>query len=105
MPFADHVTEMVKQGVIPTLDKYKYRCTNKSDKQLVTGWMEIVVILFKTVKEAGRRQEIMDYLYQPYVGSIKFYDSGLEIDKNAGTVTVNGTVHRFTPVFQLTAGY
>ncbi|KAG0376367.1 hypothetical protein BGX24_007860, partial [Mortierella sp. AD032] len=102
-PFFNHVQYMVRDGVLPTLEKYGYRCTNQSDLSLVTGWMEIMVILFKTVPDVRTRQEIVDRTYAPFVGSVTFYDPELEIDKSAGTITIGGMVHKFTPIFQLTS--
>ncbi|KAF9991792.1 hypothetical protein BGZ79_003976 [Entomortierella chlamydospora] len=101
--FADHVKEMVRNEVRPTLKKYGYQCTNQSDLDLVTGWMEIVVILFKAVPDVHMRREIIDRIYAPFVGKVKFYDPEVEINKFAGTITVGGTVHKFTPIYQLTS--
>ncbi|KAF9177937.1 hypothetical protein BGZ51_008114, partial [Haplosporangium sp. Z 767] len=93
---------MVTNGVLPTLEKHGYRCTNQSDLKLVTGWMEIVIILFKIVRDASARQEIMDQIYQPYVGATSFLTIGLTVDKSAGIITLNGKEYKFTPVYDLT---
>jgi hypothetical protein len=67
--------------------------------------MEIAVILFKIVRNASERQEIMDQIYQPYVESTDFMTIGLKIDKAAGTLTLNGKEYKFTPIYHLTAGH
>ncbi|KAG0001670.1 hypothetical protein BGZ80_006138, partial [Entomortierella chlamydospora] len=100
--FFIHVNEMVRDGVQPTLKKHGYQCTNQSDLSLVTGWMEILVILFKTVPNVRDRQEIIDAIYAPVAGSLKHFGLNLEIDKSAGTITIDGTIHKFTPIYQLT---
>ncbi|KAF9083666.1 hypothetical protein BGX29_002969 [Mortierella sp. GBA35] len=101
--FAIHVKEMVVDGVLPTLEKHGYRCTNQSDLRLVTGWMEILVILFRAVPDVQIRQETMDRIYAPFVGSFINYAIGLHVDKSAGIITIDGTTHTFTPVFRLTS--
>lgn len=101
-PFARHVGEMVSNGVIPTLEKHEYRCTTQGDMRLVTGWMEILVILFKIIPDMRIRQDTISHIFAPFVGSYSNPVIGLAVDKSAGTITLNGTVHIFTPVFALT---
>ena len=55
--FFDHSREMIKEGVKPVIKKYRYSCTNKSDKRLVTGWLEMLVILRKIVPDVSQRQK------------------------------------------------
>lgn len=101
-PFALHIKKMVEStGVIPTLKEYGYRCADDSDLTLVTGWLEILVILHKAVPDVLLRQEILDHIHNPSVGSFSNPFSGLGVDKSAGTITLNGTTHKFTPVFGL----
>ncbi|KAF9083381.1 hypothetical protein BGX29_003196 [Mortierella sp. GBA35] len=100
--YSMHVNEMVSSGVQPTFKKYGYQCTNQSDLTLVTGWSEILVIVFKTVPNVLWRQKILLHIYQPSVSQLSIHDDlGLKIDKSAGTITISGEVHKFTPIYQL----
>jgi hypothetical protein len=102
--FALHIEEMVRgDGVIPTLEKYGYRCTNSSDLRLVTGWLEILVILHKVLPEIQDRQETLDKIYHPSAGTYWNPDLGLTVNKNDGTIVHNQIVYQFTPVFRLTS--
>ncbi|KAF9456610.1 hypothetical protein BDZ94DRAFT_1275292 [Collybia nuda] len=101
-PFLSHVTEMVHEGVRPILTKYGYACTNGSDIPIITGWLEILVLLFKLIPNTGIRQEMLDWLNKDEVGSYYVPNFGLEIDKHKGIVTErDGTKHNFTPVFNI----
>ncbi|KAJ7822731.1 hypothetical protein B0H14DRAFT_3731138 [Mycena olivaceomarginata] len=87
-PFLRHVQEMVLFGVHPVLDKYKYRCTNASDMDLVTGRLELLVILAKLFPDdVTIRRELLDILNKPANGSVTHYE-----------------YNRFTPTFNLTSG-
>lgn len=98
-PFICHVDEMVDEGVHAVITKYKYACTNGADMPVVVGWLELLVILAKVVPEAGRRQEIFDYINRGYVGTLHETVSGLKIDKAKGEITCNEKTYTFTPVF------
>ncbi|KAF7378415.1 hypothetical protein MSAN_00268100 [Mycena sanguinolenta] len=64
--FLCHVKEMVRFGVHSVLNKYKYRCTNASDMDLVTGKLEMLVILAKIFpKDFALRRTLLDYLNKP----------------------------------------
>jgi hypothetical protein len=102
-PFIHHIWEMVYDGVGAVMEWYRYRCTNEADSLLVTGWLEILVILAKIVPNIGTRQEILDSLNRLYTGSYSNPFLGIDIDKAEGLVRHNGRVYRFTPVFHLTA--
>ncbi|KAK3843120.1 MAG: hypothetical protein J3R72DRAFT_441663 [Linnemannia gamsii] len=105
-PFLLHVQEMVEKGVTPTLKKYGYRCTNQSDLQLVTGWLEILVILFNNVQgetshhRASIRQNIMRDLYKPS-SVVNYLFHEVYIDKEVGTITMDGITHTFNPIPRL----
>lgn len=104
-PFLLHVQEMVLLGVHPVLDKYKYRCTNASGMDLVTGWLELLVILAKIFPDdVAIRQDLLDSLNKPANGSVSNVLLGVEISKTEGTVRYQGQVHRFTPSFNFTSG-
>ncbi|KAF9562618.1 hypothetical protein EC968_005195 [Mortierella alpina] len=98
-PFVNHVREMTTNGVQSTLKKYRYRTTDPNDLKMLTGWMEILVIVFKAVKDVGQRKQIVEYIHAPAVGTVKDYGTGMHIDKNEGVMTIDGVVHKFTPGF------
>ncbi|KAF9991906.1 hypothetical protein BGZ79_003761, partial [Entomortierella chlamydospora] len=106
LPFVKHAQEMVEEGVTSTLENYGYKCTNGSDHQLVTAWLEILVILFRNVQgptshqRASIRQQIMGDLYKPN-SSVNYVFLGVSIDKDAGTLTIDGTTHTFSPIPRL----
>ncbi|KAF7353446.1 hypothetical protein MSAN_01533800 [Mycena sanguinolenta] len=104
-PFLLHVQEMVLFDVHPVLDKYKYQCTNASDMDLVTGRLELLVILAKIFPDdVASRQELLDSLSKPANGSVSNVVLGVEINKTEGTVRYQGQVYRFTPTFNFTSG-
>lgn len=97
--FAAHINEMIHRGVAEVLLGHGYRCTNASDLKLVTGWLELLVILRRIIPDTAERQYLKDYLDRPCTGSMSLMWSNLEIDKVRGTVRYNGDVHYFTPMF------
>lgn len=105
-PFVNHVQEMVKEGVTPTLENHGYGCTNRSDLKLVTAWLEILVILCRNVQgptshqRTSIRQQIMGDLYKP-CSVVNYVFLGVSIDKDSGTLTIDGTTHTFTPIPRL----
>ena len=104
-PFVSHIMEMVKIGKVqPILDKYKYRCTTMGDMRLVTGWLEINVILYLEVHNVSQRQQILNWINQATTGSCHNLELDLMIDKVEGIVTVGGKTYNFTPVFRLESG-
>jgi hypothetical protein len=77
MPFLRHVAEMTttsvkcvlkrhgyKTSVKSVLKRHGYRCTNKSDLRMVTGWLEMLVILREVVPNGGNRQGVWDWVKQ-----------------------------------------
>jgi hypothetical protein len=103
-PFIDHVLDMVRLDVDSVLKKHKYKCTNDSDMYLVTGWLEILVIMAKVFPtDIGSRQVILDSLNRPYAGTYWNPLLDLEIDKARGVVRHKGSVYNFTPIFHITS--
>ena len=103
-PFVSHVNEMVELGEVkPIIEKYKYRCTTMGDMALVVGWLEMVVLLRRLVESVHHRQELFDWLNQPYTGSMSIPELGMEIDKAKGTIAVGGKTYNITPVYQITS--
>ncbi|KAJ7020079.1 hypothetical protein C8F04DRAFT_1197042 [Mycena alexandri] len=104
-PFLFHVQEMVLFGVHHVLDKHGYQCTNASDMDLVTGRLELLVIIAKIFPDdVATRQDLLDSLNKPANGSVSNMLLGVEISKTEGTVRYQGQIHRFTPTFNFTSG-
>ena len=104
-PFVSHIREMVQIGKVqPIIDKYKYRCTTMGDMRLVVGWLEILVILYREVRNVLQRQSILNCINEAGAGSFQNLELDLMIDKVKGIVTIGGKTYRFTPVFHLTSG-
>jgi len=103
-PFIHHITQMITDGVQPVIEKYGYKCTKQGDFNLVVGWLELSVLLFKLLhNDVMARRRICDSLNEPFVGSVTDYDTGINIDKANGVILYKGKTHRFTPVFHLTS--
>ncbi|KAJ6474847.1 hypothetical protein C8R45DRAFT_1217244 [Mycena sanguinolenta] len=97
-PFLFHIQKMVLFGVHPVLHMYKYRCTNASDMALVTGRLELLIILAKIFPDdVSTRQDLLDMLDKPEYGKVANLALGVEICKVEGTVRYQGQVYRFTP--------
>jgi hypothetical protein len=88
--------------VSPVLDEREYKCTNESDTQLVTGWLELQILIFKLVPQVVARRAILDHLDQPYLGGVHDYDTGIDIDKASGVIFFRGRTYDFTPIYHLT---
>jgi len=43
--YLQQVDELVEQGVQPTLAKFNYRCSYDGDRQYLTAWLELLVLL------------------------------------------------------------
>ncbi|EXJ73261.1 uncharacterized protein A1O5_03021 [Cladophialophora psammophila CBS 110553] len=100
--FIQHIVEMLAYNVRQVLDIHKYRCTNKSDMLLVTGWLEILKIVYGIFPDdVQTRQEVLDQINQPYTGTYANPSMDLKIDKVKGEVHHRGKVYSFTPVFHL----
>jgi hypothetical protein len=44
-PFMKHLQEMKGYGVRYVLNRHGYRCMNQGDRELVIGWLEILLTL------------------------------------------------------------
>ena len=102
--FVDHFWEMLVVGVRPTLAKYKYKCTSEMDLVLVTGWLEILVIMTNIFPDDGAsRQDVLGVINRPYAEGYANSSLDLTVDKAKAEVHLGGDVYTFTPVFQVTA--
>lgn len=99
LPFFRHTLEMRETSVRAVLKKHEYRCTNESDLHMVTGWLEMLVILEKVIPNAGYRQEVWDWVNKGDNGSFSNPLMDIYIDKVKGEVRQGKEVYRFTPVY------
>ncbi|PPR04498.1 LOW QUALITY PROTEIN: hypothetical protein CVT26_002409 [Gymnopilus dilepis] len=110
-PFINHIIQMTRDGVRPVMEKYGYRCARQGDVNLVIGWLELSIILFKILPDdVDVRQEIRDWIDAPHTGGFdiiapgpEILGNGLSIDKVNGIISYQGKTYRFTPVYQLTS--
>lgn len=103
-PFIHHAFEMLTSGVRSVIDKYGYKCTNESDLDIVTGWLEIHVLLcqiFDSEDDVHSRRELHDEINRKEVGEFLGYlDWGtITVDKVNGIISYLGRTVRFTPLF------
>jgi hypothetical protein len=94
-PFLQHIKEMIEIGVQPTLAKHGYRCSFDRDKQYLTSWMELLVLLKRLKVDLGFLRMIMDHMTWLDV-KIQTYP-GLEMRRYEGVLVANGVEHKFTP--------
>jgi len=97
-PFMSHLREMTVQGVQPVMAKYGYRCTNGGDLPLVTGWLELLIILFRICAHKSDMQEILDWVNR---GDVEIYTArplNIHVDKGKGIVRHGEIEHKFTPL-------
>ncbi|KLO89437.1 uncharacterized protein LW93_1496 [Fusarium fujikuroi] len=100
--FVDHIREMVALDVKSTVQKYEYKCTNESDMRLVTGWLEILVLMARIFPDdIASRQVVLDNLNRPSIGTFSSPAMGLKVDKAKGILCHKGYIYRFTPVFHV----
>ncbi|KAH7020360.1 hypothetical protein EDB80DRAFT_221322 [Ilyonectria destructans] len=98
--FADHINEMLQVGVRSTLNKHGYRCTYDRDKEFLTSWLEVLVLLRKLFIDIDDVGRLLDHLtWSPSTEIIQLFTmNGLvEICRFQGTLILNGDRHTFTP--------
>lgn len=94
--FQKHVDEMLAIGVKQTLVKYGYRCSYDRDRQYLMSWLELLVLLRRTI-DVDFIRHIMDHVTW-LNASIQFYDGGrVQVNRYAGTLVIGGETHSFTP--------
>ena len=97
-PFMDHLREMKGYGVRYVLNRHGYRCTNQGDRELVIGWLELLLILSRVVPSVRTRRIILNGVDNAMVRTCHHEESGLTVDKEKGTVTMNERTYEFSPV-------
>jgi len=97
-PFISHVMEMFGKGVHTVISNHQYACTEGSDLQLITGWLELLLILAKVVPDITERRDILDFAERSSVGLYTNLGYGIKIDKRQGVLSYLGTTYKFNPL-------
>lgn len=53
---------MLQVGVVPTLDKYGYKCTYDRDKEFVISYLEVLILLRRLKLDLLNVRRLMDAL-------------------------------------------
>ncbi|KAK6346703.1 hypothetical protein TWF696_006819 [Orbilia brochopaga] len=97
-PFAKHLREMKCYGVKYVLNRNGYKCTNQGDRDLVVGWLEILLILERIVPNVRTRRAILDAIDNPMVGICHHEELGITTDKKKGLIDMNERRFGIIPV-------
>ena len=95
-PFLQHINEMRKTSVQATLAKYGYRCSFDRDRQYLTSWLELLVLLNRLHFSIDTIRKIMDSSTWFTMSETQLY-SGVKLKRFEGTLIVGGEMHMFTP--------
>jgi len=93
--FLKHVDEMIETGVQATLAKHGYGCSFERDKQYLTSWLELIVLMRRLSLDVGIIRQIMDHMTW-FNMQVQWYP-GMELRRFDGVLVVNGVEHKFTP--------
>lgn len=96
--FQKHLLQMKGDGVRAVLDKYRYNCTNKGDRQWVITQLEILLALRKAVPSIHTQAQILNAIDNSAVRSCIQQEVGVEIDKERGILKTNETTYQFNPL-------
>lgn len=102
--FIDHVKEMVQVGVRPTLESHGYKCTYDGDKEFLTSWLELLVLLKRLHIDVLDVRRLLDFLtWEPTASHISLVTrKGLvELYKFEGILILEGERYTFTPFPEL----
>jgi tetratricopeptide (TPR) repeat protein len=97
-PFMKHLREMKGYGVRYVLNRHGYRCTNQGDRELVIGWLEILLTLSRIAPSIRTRRAILNAVDNSMVRTCHHQESGITVNKEKGTITMNERTYEFTPV-------
>lgn len=98
--FIEHIQEMLEAGVRPTLEKYGYNCSYDRDKDFLTSWLEVLVLLKKLRFDVDVKRRLLDALtwghgiHYMYLGTTK---GAVTFMRQEGTLDLNGKRYTFTP--------
>tara|TARA_R110002003_G_scaffold123_7_gene11147 strand:+ start:6171 stop:6629 length:459 start_codon:yes stop_codon:yes gene_type:complete len=96
--FLQHVDELLESGVQATLAKHRYRCSYVRDRQYLTSWLELLVLLKRLHFDVELIRKIMSHLTWVNVSGSQFYgEMAVELNKFEGTLVVYGEKYTFTP--------
>ncbi|KAK7941347.1 uncharacterized protein PG986_013734 [Apiospora aurea] len=60
-PFIEHVREMERVSVRPTLERHGYRCTYDGDRDFLVSWLELLVLLKRLSIYVDDIRRMLDY--------------------------------------------
>jgi hypothetical protein len=94
--YLNHIDGMISAGVQATLVKHGYRCSYDRDRQYLTSWLELLILLKRINLDVGMIRNIMDHLtWQPICQT--YHYPGLTLNKFEGTLIAKGQTYEFTP--------
>ena len=94
--FAQHIEEMLDVGVQPVLSKYGYKCSQERDKQYLTSWLELLVLLNKLKLPIDLIRAIL--AFSTWQGTIELcIGENILLKIYDGTLTIHGVVYNFEP--------
>ncbi|KAJ3548068.1 hypothetical protein NM208_g1191 [Fusarium decemcellulare] len=106
--FIRHVNEMFHVGVRSTLDRHGYRCTYERDREFLTSWLEVLVLLRSLKVDIDDVRMLLDNLtWQPMAKNImRFTANGecVQLLRFEGKLILDGEHHEFTPFPQWADG-
>ncbi|KAK2041675.1 hypothetical protein LZ31DRAFT_586326 [Colletotrichum somersetense] len=98
--FMDHIKEMLQFGVRPTLEKHGYRCSYERDKEFLTSWLEVLVLLRQLRIDIDGIRRLMDHLtwfYGTDMTILTTLNGTVNLSIYEGVLILNNIPHTFTP--------
>jgi hypothetical protein len=96
--FLQHIDEMIEEGVQKTLEKHHYHCYEDHDRQYLTSWLELLVLLRQLKLDVHFVRMIMDNMtWHSSAGSLFYPGLELELNKYKGSLVYLDNKHTFTP--------
>ena len=95
-PYCRHIDEMLETGVQATLAKHGYRCSYDRDRQYLTSWLELLILLRRLRFDIYDIRIIMNDMTWFNGVHVQRYP-GVELKRFEGTLVVKGEIHLFTP--------
>ncbi|OWY45251.1 hypothetical protein AALT_g4116 [Alternaria alternata] len=96
--FLQHIDEMIEEGVQKTLENDHYHCYEDHDRQYLTSWLELLVLLRQLKFDVHFVRMIMDNMtWQSSAGSHFYPGLELALNKHEGSLVYLDNKHTFTP--------
>lgn len=97
--YMGHVEEMREAGVVATLDKHGYKCKFDRDKEFITSWLELLILLDRllVVYDIRRIQDNITWFYTCPTMFIATLNGTVTLERFQGTLKLGGEEYRFTP--------